>query len=174
MLSVLAGIGVGFIKDLVASHGEALVVEGVKRTTGIDLSKPELTAEDKQKILDAEIEIMKLDFEKLKEENRAIEFTTIENNKNTASARENNSKVQESENSSKLAKVAAYYIDFFVISATMVLALIILFVDIPEGNVQIVNIMFGAMLGYVGTIINYHRGSSNGSAMKTEVIMKGK
>ncbi len=97
-------LGIGFVDELISKIGIPLVSKGIKALTGIDIESKELTAEDKQKIMDSQIEIMKIDFEKLKEDNRAKEFVTIENNKNTADARSNNTKVQESEKASWLAK----------------------------------------------------------------------
>ena len=176
MLSVLAGLGINFIKDLVSEHGEALVLEGVKRTTGIDLSKEELTPDDKQKIMDSQIEIMKIDFEKIKEDNRAKEFVTIQDNQNTANARENNTKVQESNKSSWLAKNTPFILDFLAVFSVFILGCGLLFIEIPVDNIQIVNIMFGTLLGIMGTVYNYHRGSSKGSNEKQELInqIKGK
>lgn len=59
-------IGIDFIDDLISQVGLPLVKKGIKSVTGIDLDAKELTAEDKQKIMDSQIEIMKIDFEKLK------------------------------------------------------------------------------------------------------------
>ena len=60
-------IGLGFIDDLISDVGLPLVKKGIKALTGIDIEAKELTAEDKQKLLDSQVEIMKVDFEKLKE-----------------------------------------------------------------------------------------------------------
>ena len=165
-------IGIGFIDDLITDIGMPLVKKGVKALTGIDLESKELTAEDKQKIMDSQIEIMKIDFEKLKEDNRAKEFVTIQDNQNTSNARENNTKVQESDKASWLAKNTPFILDFIIVFAVFILGYSLLFVQIPEENIQIVNIMFGALLGIVGTVYTYHRGSSNGSAAKNELINK--
>ena len=165
-------IGIGFIDDLITDIGMPLVKKGVKALTGIDLESKELTAEDKQKIMDSQIEIMKIDFEKLKEDNRAKEFVTIQDNQNTSNARENNTKVQESDKASWLAKNTPFILDFIIVFAVFILGYSLLFVQIPEENIQIVNIMFGALLGIMGTVYNYHRGSSNGSAAKNELINK--
>jgi hypothetical protein len=59
-------VGIGFIDDLISEVGMPLVKKGIKSLTGIDLESKELTTEDKQKIMDSQIEIMKIDFEKLK------------------------------------------------------------------------------------------------------------
>ena len=65
ILSALAGLGINFVKDLIADHGETLVAKGIEKVTGIDVTKKELTQEDKQRIVDAEIQIKQLDFKKL-------------------------------------------------------------------------------------------------------------
>ena len=165
-------IGIGFVDDLITDIGMPLVKKGVKALTGIDLESKELTAEDKQKIMDSQIEIMKIDFEKLKEDNRAKEFVTISNNQNTANARDNNSKIQESANASNLAKNTPYILDFFIVIATFSLGLLLFLTPIPEQNKDILNILFGTLLGLSVTVVNYHRGSSNGSAAKSDIINK--
>lgn len=165
-------IGIGFIDDLISEIGLPLVKKGIKSVLGIDLDEKTLTPEDKQKLLDSQIEIMKIDFEKLKEDNRAKESVTIENNKNTASARENNAKIQESANASNLAKNTPYILDFFIVISTFALGLLLFLTPIPEQNKDILNILFGTLLGLSVTVVNYHRGSSNGSASKSEIINK--
>lgn len=165
-------IGIGFVDDLISEIGMPLVKKGIKAVTGIDLESKELTAEDKQKIMDSQIEIMKIDFEKLKEDNRAKEFATISNNQNTANARDNNSKIQESANASNLAKNTPYILDFFIVIATFSLGLLLFLTPIPEQNKDILNILFGTLLGLSVTVVNYHRGSSNGSAAKSDIINK--
>lgn len=164
--------GIGFVDDLISKVGVPLVSKGIKAITGIDIEAKELTADDKQKIVNSQIEIMKIDFETLKENNRAVEFITIESNKNTADARINNTKVQESPNSSWLAKNTPFILDFIIVFSVFILGYSLLFVTIPEANIQIMNIMFGTLLGILGTVYNYHRGSSNGSASKSDVINK--
>lgn len=164
--------GIDFLDKLIGEVGLPLVKKGIKSVLGIDLDEKTLTPEDKQKIMDSQIEIMKIDFEKLKEDNRAKEFVTIENNKNTASARENNAKIQESANASNLAKNTPYILDFFIVISTFVLGLLLFLTPIPEQNKDILNILFGTLLGLSVTVVNYHRGSSNGSASKSEIINK--
>ena len=164
--------GIDFLDKLISDIGLPLVKKGIKTTLGIDLESKELTAEDKQKIMDSQIEIMKIDFEKLKEDNRAKEFVTISNNQYTANARDNNSKIQESANASNLAKNTPYILDFFIVIATFSLGLLLFLTPIPEQNKDILNILFGTLLGLSVTVVNYHRGSSNGSATKSELINK--
>ena len=64
----LTGLGISFLTDLIGKYGEPLIAKGIEKVTGIDVTKKELTQEDKQKLLDSQVEIMKIDFEKLKEE----------------------------------------------------------------------------------------------------------
>ena len=81
--TALVSMGIGFVKDLIMDNGEDLVKEGIKKVTGIDLTKkkPEdLTPMEIQRINDSKLEISKLDFQKLqleldktKEANRAVE-----------------------------------------------------------------------------------------------------
>ena len=165
-------IGIGFIDDLITDIGMPLVKKGVKALTGIDLESKELTAEDKQKIMDSQIEIMKIDFEKLKEDNRAKEFVTIQDNQNTSNARENNTKIQETQNATWLAKNTPYILDFLAVFAVLLLGIGLLFIEIPKDNLQIVNIMFGSLLGIMGAVYNYYRGSSKGSTDKQDFINK--
>ena len=169
-MSILSDIP--FVGKLIDDYGEKLVIKGVEKLTGVDLSKQELTQEDKQKIMDSQIEIMKIDFEKLKEDNRAKEFVTISNNQNTANARDNNTKVQDSQNATKLAKNTPFIIDFIIVVSTVLLGAALFAFEIPIANKELAYMMFGAMLAHCGTIINYHRGSSNGSAAKSDIINK--
>ncbi|WP_294962617.1 hypothetical protein [Sulfurimonas sp.] len=67
--TALVGMGLGFVKDLIMDNGEDLVKEGIKKVTGIDLSKKkpqELTSAEIQKINDYKLDIQKLNFEELK------------------------------------------------------------------------------------------------------------
>ena len=164
--------GIDFLDKLISDIGLPLVKKGIKTTLGIDLESKELTAEDKQKIMDSQIEIMKIDFEKIKEDNRTKEFVTIQDNQNTANARDNNSKVQESENATKLAKNTPFIIDFIIVISTVLLGAALFAFKIPIENKELAYMMFGAMLAHCGTIINYHRGSSTGSDSKSELINK--
>lgn len=164
--------GIDFIDKLASEVGIPLLSKGIKAITGIDITEKELSPEDKQKIIDSQIEIMKIDFEKLKEDNRAKEFVTIQDNQNTSNARETNTRIQESDKASWLAKNTPFILDFIIVFAVFILGYSMLFIEIPSENIQIVNIMFGALLGIMGTVYNYHRGSSNGSAAKSDIINK--
>lgn len=167
-MSILSDIP--FVGKLIDDYGEKLVVKGIEKITGVDLSKSELTNEDKQKIMDSQIEIMKLDFEKIKLEKETVLEDKRLDNQDTANSRDTNTKIQESQNASRLAKNTPYILDFIIIISTIVLGLMLFFVIIPESNMNIANIMFGAMLSYSSTILGWHRGSSKGSVDKQKII----
>ncbi len=183
IISMLADKGLELAAGAIDGGAEK-AKEFIEEKTGVKLDpKKGLSASDVQAIKKLEndpetkIKLEELALANKKEDNRHDEAKMQKDVDLTKNAQNMNTKIQESENSSALAKVAAYYIDFFVIGATMLLACIILFAEIPKGNVQIVNIMFGAMLGYVGTIIQYHRGSSHSSQSKDDhikTLTKGK
>ena len=63
--------GIDFIDKLATEVGIPLLSKGIKAITGIDITEKELTPDDKQKIIDSQIEIMKIDFDKLKLETEA-------------------------------------------------------------------------------------------------------
>jgi len=161
-LPMLAGLGIDFVKDLITDNGEDLVKAGIEKVTGIDLSKKvKLTPEDVAKIKETEYKIKQLDFEQLK-----LEY------KNTDSARKMNIEVQTSENASSLAKNAAYYIDFAIIGATIIVGFVLFIVPIPDENKELAYTMFGSLLTMSATILNFHRGSTQGSKDKTKHMQK--
>lgn len=58
--------------------------------------------------------------------------------------------------------------------AFMVFVLLIglLFVEVPEGNKEILYLLAGAIIGAFGTAVSYWLGSSDGSAQKTAMMSK--
>jgi hypothetical protein len=50
-----------------------------------------------------------------------------------------------------------------------VLALLI-FVELPQANKDLLNIILGALIGFEGAVVTYFYGSSAGSAKKDETI----
>ena len=173
-MSILSDIP--FIGKLIDDYGEKLVLQGVEKLTGIDLSKEELTNEDKQKIMDSQIEIMKIDFEKIKLETEAKLEDKRLDIQNTNNAQVMNTQIQTSEFSSKLAKNTAYIIDLVLVLSLVVLVFCLFIFKLPIENKELAYTMFGSFLMYVGTVINFHRGSSKGSNEKQELInqIKGK
>jgi hypothetical protein len=91
-------------------------------------------------------------------------------NANTDSAREMNSKVQESATASTLAKNTAYVLDIAIVSATIFLAWFAFMKGVPEENKELVYMALGSLITMCGTVLNFHRGSSQGSKDKGDEI----
>lgn len=96
-------------------------------------------------------------------------------NANTDSARKMNAAIQTSADASFLAKNIAYVLDLVIVGATLFLSWFAFFVGVPPGNKELVYMALGSLLTLTGTVINFHRGSSQGSKDKaTEVqLLKG-
>jgi hypothetical protein len=88
------------------------------------------------------------------------------NNANTDSARDMNAKVQESINASWLAKNTAYALDIGIVAATIFLAWFAFMKGVPEANKELVYMALGSLITMSGTVLNFHRGSSQGSKDK--------
>lgn len=91
---------------------------------------------------------------------------------NTDSARDMNAKVQESTNASWLAKNTAYALDIGIVSATIFLAWFAFIKGVPEQNKELVYMALGSLITMCGTVLNFHRGSSQGSKDKGGEIQK--
>jgi hypothetical protein len=93
-------------------------------------------------------------------------------NANTDSARDMNAKVQESTNASWLAKNTAYALDIGIVTATIFLAWFAFMKGVPEANKELVYMALGSLITMSGTVLNFHRGSSQGSKDKGGEIQK--
>jgi len=93
-------------------------------------------------------------------------------NANTDSARDMNAKVQESTNASWLAKNTAYALDIGSVSATIFLAWFAFIKGVPDTNKELVYMALGSLITMCGTVLNFHRGSSQGSKDKGSEIQK--
>jgi uncharacterized protein YaaQ len=96
------------------------------------------------------------------------------NNANTDSARDMNAKVQESTNASWLAKNTAYALDIGIVAATIFLAWFAFMKGVPEANKELVYMALGSLITMSGTVLNFHRGSSQGSKDKATEIQSMK
>ena len=151
-------LGIGFIDDLISEVGLPLVKKGIKSLTGIDIESKELTAEDKQKIMDSQIEIMKIDFEKLK-----LEY------QNTNDARDMQKVSLQQDDI--FSKRYVYYLATFWSLVAVGYIFLITFISIPEANVRFADTTLGFLLGtIVATIINYFFGSSKSSSDKNQLL----
>lgn len=150
--------GIDFIDKLVDEVGLPLVKKGIKSLTGVDLDSKELTAEDKQKLLDSQIEIMKIDFSKLQ-----LEY------ENTNNAR--NMQIEALKQDDIFSKRYLYYLATFWSVFGVVYIFFITFANIPASNVRFADTILGFILGtIIATIINFFFGSSKGSSDKQEMI----
>jgi uncharacterized protein YaaQ len=118
----------------------------------------------------AQLELTKLaqdgELAKMANETKLLEL----NNANTDSAREMNAKVQESTNASWLAKNTAYALDIGIVAATIFLAWFAFMKGVPEANKELVYMALGSLITMCGTVLNFHRGSSQGSKDKATEI----
>ena len=89
---------------------------------------------------------------------------------NTADARKMNAEIQLSATSSFLAKNTAYIIDFVIVGAAIMLAFLLFFVGVPDENKELAYTAFGSLLTLCGTVVNFHRGSSQGSKDKGDEV----
>lgn len=72
----------------------------------------------------------------------------------------------------KLYKSIPYILDLIIVIGTFLFGYLLFFKEIPNGNKDIMNIMFGTLVGLCVTVIGYHRGSSEGSTTKQNIIDK--
>ena len=122
----------------------------------------------------AQLELSKMaqdgELAKMANETKLLEL----NNANTDSARDMNAKVQESSNASWLAKNTAYALDIGIVAATIFLAWFAFIKGVPEANKELVYMALGSLITMSGTVLNFHRGSSQGSKDKATEIQSMK
>lgn len=166
LVTKLAENGLNILAGAITAKGKDVV----EKTLGVDLESAtqseegllklrELEIEHEEFLVDASLRRAEIDLEEKKAD--------IDN---TKSARDMNSRIQESAQAAKLAKEAPYYLDFLVIGATLILATILLFNGVPAINEKLVYMAFGSLLTMCGTILNFHRGTSSSSKSKDESI----
>jgi len=110
---------------------------------------------------------------KLKE----VELKEFElHNQNTNAAREMNARIQESASASSLSKNVAYILDLTIVGATLFLSWFAFIKGVPPENKELVYMALGSLITMCGTVLNFHRGSSQGSKDKTAELdkLKGK
>jgi hypothetical protein len=172
LIAMLAKAGLPLLVQAVLSKGKEVVEEKL----GVDLGNLVETESGRIKLKELEIQNeqflagqivrhMEIDLER-----QALE------DKDRASARDMNAKVQESTNASWLAKNAAYYLDFLIVGGVIVLAASLFLSAIPDENKELAYTVFGSLMTLAITVVNFHRGSSRGSADKQQTLdamMKG-
>lgn len=153
-------------KDLIGTiFGGKNPIDSVKDLIG----QFHMSPEDKQKALDA--------LEEKAQHWRDFESKMVElDNANTASARDMNSKIQ-GDKPSWLAKNIGYFIDIVIVLAWLGMtfyivarALKIIDIDGKSVDFSVVLGIYSGVTAMAATIINFHRGSSQGSADKQRLI----
>lgn len=153
ILATLAKNGLETVAEVVKQKGKDFVEEKL----GVEL-KPEMSEE----------EILKVKEAAMKHE----EFLIQQDNSNTASARDMNSRIQETDKASWLAKNTAFVLDFCIVLSAIIITFLAFFVGIPFENKEIIYTLLGSLWTYTGVVINFHRGTTAGSARKTDILAK--
>ena len=105
------------------------------------------------------VKLQEIDLEKLKADHA-----------NTADARKMNAEIQLSTAASFMAKNTAYIIDFVIVGATIIMTWLLFFKGVPDENKELAYMAFGSLLTLSGTVVNFHRGSSQGSKDKGDEV----
>lgn len=92
--------------------------------------------------------------------------------KDTQSARDANVKIQESDKASWISKNFAYLMDGFFVLVFGVMLFIIINKTVPNDNKELFYTAFGLLGGYVGTTVNFHRGTSISSKNNGDALRK--
>ncbi len=157
-MSILSDIP--FIGKLIDDYGEKLVVTGIEKLVGIDLSKEELTPEDKQKIMDSQIEIMKIDFEKLKLETEAklqSKKMVFDDKSNARNREVEVTKATGKKDNSVTILAGVIVFGFF----AGLISLVFVHLDKGSGAYELLYMAFGALTMKFGTVVDYFFGSSD-------------
>ncbi len=153
-------LGIGFLDELIGKVGIPLVSKGIKALTGIDIESKELTAEDKQKIMDSQIEIMKIDFDKLKLETESKLQTKKMFLDDKSDSRNREIEVTKTTGKRDYALIALAIVIVFGFFAGLV-SLIFVTLDKGSGTYELLYMMFGALIAKFGTVIDYFFGASD-------------
>lgn len=150
-------IGIGFVDDLISEVGLPLVKKGIKSVLGIDLDEKTLSPEDKQKIMDSQIEIMKIDFEKLK-----LGY------EDKASARLFGVNIQQSQD--WLVRNTGSLIALFTVLSAFILDMLLIYMVVNDTNVNpIYTLIQGAMNVRAVQVLSFYFGDSKVNADKQRI-----
>lgn len=164
----LAQNGLNLLVNAVTSKGKEFVEEKL----GVDLEKETQTEEGRIKLRALEIQHEEFLLQAAQKEAETRLKDKELDVKSTENAQAMNTKIQESSNASRIAKEGPYYLDFLVVGSTLILAAILLFNGVPPVNKELVYMAFGSLVTMCGTILNFHRGSSQGSRDNGEAVRK--
>lgn len=93
-------------------------------------------------------------------------------NQNTDSARKMNAEIQQSEWASWLAKNVAYIVDLLIVGGALFMTFMVFVKGVPDANKALAYTALGSLWTLAGTVLNFHRGSSQGSKDKASEIEK--
>ncbi len=155
LVSTLASNGLNLLASAVQAKGKQVIEEKL----GVDLEQEVQSPEGLIRLRELELQ----NEESLR--NFVIRQQELEL-ENTKSAREANVQIQEAANASWNAKNGAYVIDYVIVGAAVAMLLVILFRAVPDANKELFYTSFGALWALAGTVLNFHRGSSQGSKDK--------
>lgn len=161
ILAALASEGLGLLTNAIMAKGKEVIEDkiGVKIPDKKEDLTPELIAQ--LKIKEMEHEEILLSFA-IKQAEVSLEVQK-EENKNTQGARDMNLGIQTSSTASKLAKEAAYYLDFIIVGGAVLVTLLVLFVKLEGINQNMAFSAAGSLWTLAGTVVNFHRGTSSSS-----------
>jgi len=159
VVQALLAQGLSLLGNAVMAKGRDVIEEKL----GVDLEAALETDEGKYNLLQLQNEHQ----EYLIEASLTRDRMGLEDVQNS---REMNARIQEAENASFLAKNTGYLLDFTTLIGTLILAYMIFFIGIPQENKEIAFTAFGSLVAMCVTVVNWHRGSSSGSAKKAEEL----
>jgi hypothetical protein len=163
IVSKLAGDGLDLLANAVLKKGQSFVEEKLN----VDLNNT--PSEDLRNI---EVENEETLIQILQEEN-AKELRQMEMTLNDrASAREMHVATVTSSETPPLVKLTPVLLDLglFLLVCGIVVAIFIF--KIPEANKELLFTAVGTVIGYFGATVNFHRGTSQGSADKNKILDK--
>jgi hypothetical protein len=70
----------------------------------------------------------------------------------------------------KIRDVAMYVLGGLITVCFFVVLGLLIFKELPQGNKDLFNILLGALIGFMSSVVTYFYGSSAGSAKKDETI----
>lgn len=152
ILATLAKNGLETVAEVVKQKGTAYVEEKL----GVQL-KPEMTQEDILKVKEAAM--------------KHEEFKIIEDNKNTADARDMQKVALQQDD--KFSKRFVYIFAAAWSIFAMIFIFAITFGQVPPDSIRFADTILGFLLGtIIATILNFFFGSSNGSLRKTDMLVE--
>jgi len=156
ILAQLAGAGLQKVADAVLDKG----VESVEEKLGIKLTPNEDGVLDDTKLADIQMAAMKHE-----------EFMAEIDLKNTQGARDMQQKAMDSED--PVVRRFIYRFAWLWSSFAILYIFVITYCNIPEKNIRFVDVILGFIMGTViSTILNFFFGSSQGSKLKTNELLK--